>query len=348
LDTQRIPYSLEPLDRRFVPSKPVNTAEDELFYWLEQQGRARLTLKRNGYGVNAVLTKQGVRLYSRTGKNISDKFPAVIAELGLTGFAGRDTHLSGELFVQKQYGKDDYAAFTEVIKSDIAGAISLQQKYIVRLMLYNVITIDGLDVTQLTHDDRFSIIHTNIPPNLKHILPVEILNMSFDVAQALVIQHNHEGLVIYDGWGVSGYALHGDHKRTPRPNTSWKWKPEKEDDFFVRNYTISSAPRNLGLVKDLCLLQIHGETGEIVDCGKTSSGLTVEDRKTLLDKELYPLVLQVVFHGRFEAGTLVNARIFQIRAPNEKSWQECVYHPTAKLKPFLGQLSEKRGSRIQR
>lgn len=318
-------FSLHPLDPRFIAAKPKNSVLESTVLKLQDQGRLVQTRKRDGYFTHAVITKKGTRLYTRGHADVTGRYLDIAGEISDLGLP-TNTVLSGELLVD-QGGFDEFALLSEITKSNVEASIELQQSYPLRYMLFNIPILRGRDITSVANRKRFDYIRELFlkrETRLTHVQPMVELPGEFATNKNLVRRRRWEGMVLYDSMAGTKFALHGKLATPPRPIGAWKWKPLLEDDFIAYDFVIATKGRNIGRVKDFKLAQIHPGTGQRIECGRLSLGLSFEQRLQFTDPSLYPLVLEVAFESRFyPQGTLKNGRIRRIR--DDKAPEECLF-----------------------
>jgi ATP-dependent DNA ligase len=304
----RLPFTLDPLDKRLVLPKPKNSVENDIVHALEKKKRACFTRKRNGYGVVLALSNKA-KVYTRGSiRDISENVPHITDEIESVR-PSRNSVLCGELLAERD-GKDWPEFITRVTQNDVDTAQELQKQFgRVKLMIYNVLVYNGEDVTRCMNEERLRIVHS-LFSECRYSFPVEVVNQSFAAAQETVIANKWEGLVVYDKAAATMYRLDGNDDRPPRPYGCWKRKPAYEDDFIVVGWVGGTAgKRHEKRMGKLILAQVHPETGQTVPCGEVGIGFTDEDRDVLADDSRYPFVAEVQFERRFPPRAISKSRI---------------------------------------
>ena len=323
-----LPFSLRPLDKKFVGPKPINEAPLDVIANLESAGRLLMERKRQGHCIFAPVTSlhgQCVELYSSGINALTEKLPHIAEQLRGMNIPS-DTLLAGEGVLAVK-GIDSDSTFGRVARSSPANALALQKDLDpVHLALFNVIVYKGKPVIHLPYEDRLDILlELTARQPMENVGVVQVIDTSFEKARGLVEEHGWEGLVLYDKKAGSAYRL-GDGADHPRPEGCWKWKPLDEDDFVATGWIQSTSAKFKGLVKDLLIAQYDANTRELVSWGKVGNGLTTEQKREYADAAKYPMVVQLEFERRTPNSRLISARIKRERF--DKSPEECIYpHP---------------------
>lgn len=320
-----VPFSLNPLDPRFVSAKPIESAPQAIVEQLERQGDLFITRKRNGHAVYVAVTgtkASDIRLYSRGVREITDRFPAIIDELRSLGLP-KGTLLAGELVIAID-GVDEPSAMSRYTLSHPTRSIELQKAENARIELafFNVIARKGKIVVDEQFDDRLCMLLDMAGDARHQVSVVEVLDVPLAAAQKKSISLKWEGLVLYDRFALSRYALDGKFDQVPRPYGCWKWKEYLESDFVAVGWKPSTASSHFGQVKDLLIAQYDPESRELVDWGKAGKGISKKDRLDYMDPSLYPMVFEIKFERRTPNNRLINARIMRRRF--DKKPEECV------------------------
>ncbi len=318
---------LDPLDKNFVLSKPLQQDRYELteIYELERQGRLIITRKRDGWKLFAVYTKGRWKVYT-DGMNEVHCLDHVKKDLMKLSVPDK-TVLVGEGIVDVD-GNDNFGKVGAIFQSDTAKALKLQSEVgFVKFMVFDIVIWGGKNYLNAQYRERLSKLGSLIRTQAKgvvdvtnyvfdanpdkavkldHVMPLTVLGLPFDEAQKLVRERHWEGLVLYDSDFVSSYRLDG--KDPKRPDGCYKWKPLFTDEFIVRKWLPHLADATK--VKEVAISQIDG-TGREMDCGKF--GLFDGKTREWLKTAKYPLVIEILFEHRFDSGKLRNARLVRFR-----------------------------------
>lgn len=328
--SRRIPFSLNPLDPRFVAAKPKNSVKEEKIIRLEREGKLIITRKRDGYRHYAAIA-DSIRIYTRGIRDVTDHYPHIVKQFKKLRLPP-STLLDTEMIVDID-GKDDYEALAKIAKSDAKTAVDFQKNSTpASCMVFNVIAFDGQIMTEDTHHARLNIVRSLVSRmSLPHIKGVSLLDVSFADAKKMVLAEKWEGLVLSDAAKSTVFELHGNQKKPPRPEGCWKWKPHFEDDFIVRQWKRGTG-KNANRMGKLYLSQIHPYTGKEVNCGEVGLGFSDQEREYFAHEATYPLVVQVEFQKRFPSGALFASEYIRTRK-GDKSVDECLF-PAEDLEDF--------------
>lgn len=318
---KELPFSIDPLDPKFVPPKPKNSVLESKVFALEKKGDLIITRKRDGYRHLVAITKKGVRIYTRGIEDVTARYPHIVEELKGANFSS-DVLIDGEMVVDDK-GKDRFEALAKIAKSKPEAAVALQQRQLkTHFMVFDVVVWKDEVALSCPYVERLKIVSDNFHFDfVGNISSVPVLSCSFVEAKKLVKRSGWEGLVLYDRTKSSTFRLDGKIEQPPRPEGCWKWKPLTEDDFFVERWEKGSG-KNKNCMGKLYLLQIDSKTGKKVPCGEVGIGFSDEERGALADNTKYPLVVQVAYERRFASGALRFPRFLRIR--DDKKPEECI------------------------
>lgn len=234
-----IKWSSNQLPRNFEVGKPLDPknkkdlkARDEL----TRSKNAIITLKEDGLCYIIMIGDNNhVQIYSRKMEFFTNHFPWIVNAVQAMNFPPR-TVLTCEFVIKKQDGRDDRKAM-QGLKGKPETALRKQKNPFMRptAVVLNTPYWAGEPVLREqtvlewmgTIQDFFEERETQ-----QYLRPVEVLYMGFDEAKQLVLDNEHEGLVIYDKtscFGKKAFNFRGTTERTP----CFKWKPYFECDCVV-------------------------------------------------------------------------------------------------------------------
>jgi ATP-dependent DNA ligase len=320
-----VPFSLKPLDSKFVGPKPIESAPENLLRELEKRGDLVITRKRNGHAAYVAIAGSAasdIGLYTRGIGNITNHFPSIVEEVrSLQLPVG--TLLAGELVIAID-SVDEPSMMTRFTLSKPARSIALQKEMQTQcsLALYNVIAFREKMVLELPFRSRWEILEQVLATPLPQVTMVEVLRMPLARAKQRSIASQWEGLVLYDRNAISAYRLDGKIDLVPRPYGCWKWKEYMESDFVAYGWVPSTASSHFGQVRDVLIGQYDPKKHTMVHWGKVGKGLSKKDRSTYMDDSLYPMVFEIKFERRTPNNRLINARI--VRRRLDKKPIECI------------------------
>jgi len=253
---------------------------------------------------------------------VTDKFPHLVKEIALCSFPP-GTLVVGEILIE-QDGIDFRDTFGSIASSGIENALRLQKELgLARFVLFDLVVFGGTLLVDEPYTTRLTALQAALVYHpLEFLSVIEVLDLSFAEAKNRSIKSGWEGLVLYDADAASEIRMDGNFNNTPRPAGSWKWKPIQEDDFVITGWTKSKKGRNKGFVKDFLIAQYHPITGELVDCGKVGTGLTLAARQKYADDALYPMVFEIRFERRTSKNKLDQGCI--LRQRSDKEPKECI------------------------
>jgi DNA ligase-1 len=232
-------------------------------------GPAAVEWKLDGIRVQAHIGANGIRLFTRSLDDITDRLPEVVAALAATG-AGNAV-FDGELIALRPDGRpyafQDTAsraaseADTPRARKTSAGAVPLS------VFLFDVLHLDGTDLIDRPDAERHAALAAVVPaemlmPRLVTADPAEAAAFYADA-----VARGHEGVVVKSL--TSPYAA-------GRRGAGWiKVKPRHTLDLVVLAVEWGHGRRH-GWLSNLHLGARDPETGGWVMLGKTFKGLTDE------------------------------------------------------------------------
>jgi ATP-dependent DNA ligase len=320
--TEALPFSLHPLDPKFVGPKPIEQAPLATIEELQAANKLIIERKRNGHCSYTTVggTDRAVHIYSTGISHLTEKVPSIVEEIrGLN--LPRDTMFAGEMFVDFK-GYDDLGKFGGIALSGTENALALQKERRVQLAAFNIIAHKGKSVIHLPYADRLDLLRELFAKRASEsIHVVEQLPLTFKAAQEQVLKNRWEGLVVYSKDAGSEFRVDGIKERPPRPDGCWKWKPRSEGDFVVTGWIPSTSKTFMGMVKDFEIAQRDPGTGKLVPWGKVGIGITPAERKKYANNSLYPMVWEVEFERRTPNSRLIGACLKRQRFDKEP--KEC-------------------------
>lgn len=318
-----------PLTPGFVVAKPLQWGayDEKELYDLEKQGRLIITRKRDGFKLYVVKAKGQIFIYTSGVNEVDERLTHLRQELVSLNLPDR-TILVGEGIADRE-GNDEFTLVESLFKSSTEVSLQKQRDTTpLSFMVFNVVFWNGNDLSSRSNAYRLKKVAQILSgQNLRHIVPLTVLETTYDKAKEVAVKNGWEGLVLYDALAVSSYRLDG--KSPERPDGCYKWKPLYEDDFIVREFIPS--PTDPNRLREIVLLQIDPETGREFYCGKLGT-FTAKMRQTLREAA-YPLVVQAEFEARYASGALRNARFLRLRS--DKPVRDCLapkHFPKAKEK----------------
>lgn len=227
--------------------------------------------KWDGIRVQIAATGGEVRMFSRTGDDITAAFPDVAA-----GFAGRDVTLDGELLVVRDGVVAPFSDLQQRLNRK-AAAPRLLAAHPAHVRLYDMLMLAGDDLRPLALTERRSRLeawHALTPPPRT------------DLSTVITFAHPSELAAIRDGAraaAIEGLML--KRAASPylagRPRGHWyKWKRDALTLDCVMMYAQRGSGKRSSLYSDYTFgVWVQGEAGtsHLVPVGKAYSGMTDEE-----------------------------------------------------------------------
>ena len=204
--------------------------------------------------------------------------------------------------------KDPFAA---VARQDAEGKL--------KLVLHGALCWNQEWLSGVPYDQVLARLTGLAPPNRSggYVRAVAIEPGTVAEAQQRVRDNGWEGLVITaHGYGFT-WRTDKMNAENPRPDGSYKWKPQLDGDFIADEPRMSTSRK--GRLKDVQLLQIAPD-GRTFKCGHLGNFTAEVDAE--LQRRGFPSVMEVRYDGRTPAGKLVSPRFVRIR--DDKAAGQCV------------------------
>ncbi len=317
-------FTFDPPPKGFVTNKPLDQEayNESIIYELEKNNNLMISHKRDGWKLYIVVYKGQIKMYTSGLNRVDDKFPHLKKELEKMNLPSK-TFLVGEGHIEKN-GVDDLGLTQSIFKSSTEKALKLQEQFgKIKLMLFAVLFYDGEDKSSLVYSVQYKTVKEVIKRGgkLKYIFPIEMLNVSYDETKKIVEEKGWEGLVLYAKDYQFSFELQ-ESKRPRKPKGCYKYKPNTEGDFIVREkiWSKDKDGRVIDRVKEVVLMQIDPVTNEEFECGKF--GLFTKKVREDLRTIGLPIVVQIKYGRRFPSGKLREAKEL-VRIRTDKYPNEC-------------------------
>jgi bifunctional non-homologous end joining protein LigD len=187
--------------------------------------------KLDGYRVLAFIEETGVKLRSRKGLELAEKFPAVVAELGQQ--AAGSMILDGELVAFNAGGRPSFATLQDRAQLKTEREIAAADRTSPVVFGFDLLYFAGIDLRQATYADRRRYLaQCPLPPPL-----VQLVHAANDgiALHAAALASGFEGVI-----GKRRESRYEAGRRSP----SWlKVKPTQSADFVIGGYTKGKGSR---------------------------------------------------------------------------------------------------------
>lgn len=238
---------------------------DDVASALAALGRAAFEYKLDGARAQVHKGPDGVRIYSRTGRDVTDSLPEIAA--AIAALPARSLILDAEAIALEPSGRprafqDTMRRFGRKLEVENArGEIPLS------LYCFDCLHVDGEDVLDRPAEERFARLAAAVPPEL--VVP-RLITAELGAAQAFLqsaLDLGHEGLMAKD--------LASTYEAGSRGASWLKIKVAHTLDLVVLAAEWGNGRRQ-GWLSNLHLGARDPETGGFVMLGKTFKGLTDE------------------------------------------------------------------------
>ncbi len=231
--------------------------------------------KWDGIRVQIASTSQSVRMFSRTGEDVSATFPEIVA-----AFTGREVTADGELLVMRDGEVRPFNDLQQRLNRKVVSA-KLMAEHPAHVRLYDLLTLDGQDLRALPFVERRKHLeawYAATPPARTDLSEI-ITFKSFDELRTL---HSEARAASIEGLMLKRRA---SPYLAGRPKGHWfKWKRTALTLDCVLMYAQRGSGKRSSLYSDYTFgVWRAGSAGstELVPVGKAYSGFTDAELKQL-------------------------------------------------------------------
>lgn len=228
-----------------------------------------IEMKWDGQRVLAQVDETGVRLWARSGRDITASYPEL---------AGLEVHadsalLDGEVVALDEAGRPSFALLQPRMQAarpaDVASAARRQR---VEYLAFDVLEVNGQDLTGQTYTDRRDLLLRLVEP-AGHVQVPEAFDGDLEAAMAASAAHGLEGVL----------AKHPDSRYLPgRRSSSWiKIKHTASVDVVVCGWRPGRGER-AGQVGSL-LLAVPTADGDLRYVGRVGTGFSAAETRDWVD-----------------------------------------------------------------
>ena len=218
-----------------------------------------IEMKWDGQRVLARLDGGQIRLWARSGREITASYP----ELATIDVHADSALLDGEVVALDADGRPSFALLQPRMQASDAEAARAARRQQVHYLVFDVLEVNGQDLTRQTYTDRRDLLAHLVEPS-EHVQVPE----AFDGDLAAALEASH-------AYGLEGVlAKHPGSKYLPgRRSGSWiKIKHTEAVDVVVCGWRPGRGERT-GQVGSL-LLAVPTETGELRYVGRVGTGFS--------------------------------------------------------------------------
>jgi bifunctional non-homologous end joining protein LigD len=262
---------LAELERKKVPRRAVEPRKVELQLARQRDRAFRregwiFELKYDGYRALAARTPAGPLLLSRSGHDLTQRFPEVAR--AVAALPGDGLVADGEVVVLDEQGRPTFQGLQK--RAQLTRRVDVEQGAVERpttLFLFDLLAIGGFDLRGLPLVERKRILARLVPPlgTVRYADHVET-----------------EGEALFDG--IRAQGLEGMMAKraasTYKGGRSDDWlkvRADRVEELWVIGYTEQDTPGRVSALDLLCW-----RDGDAVYAGRVGSGLTEEQHKWLV------------------------------------------------------------------
>lgn len=266
--------------------------------------------KRDGQQHFALVQKDGrVKLYSRTGHEMTEHMPLIVDELeGLQ--LPRGSILAGEVICDRR-NHDDFRATNEVCRALPLAASFAERRLPIRYMVFDYFFRDGKPLYHVPYEHRWDAILEDVNEGQRVCLPQVFSSMR--QATAHVSRHEWEGLVLWDKEAPCVIRMDGKSTR----HGCYKWKPTQTGDFAITGW-LHGTGRFANCMGRLIVAE--WQRGRLKQIGTVGTGFSHAQRIEAM-KWKYPIVAELKYMFQQEDTRALREPVF-LRVRHDKTLQE--------------------------
>lgn len=300
--------NFDSLPVQFCCSKPHTSISKTKLNKLLKEKRAKLFIKENGLCHFILITsKKEVKIYTRRIDDHTRKYPRIVKEVERLDFPP-NTLLVGELIIDPELDMPHMAAFKAVssvsrsdtlkgkVKEDISKTLKLQEETPVKMVIFNILFMDGVDFTKtLDYDKVLNLIDSFVLGKNELLRPREMKFDTYDKAYDWA----KENLIVFEGlvaWCIEENA-EITYNGKPNRRACYKLKATREDDVVAYGWEEGSGSKQ-GKIGSL-LIGKYNEDDEIVPMGKVGAGLRIKEGDCDIENWQFPCVIEIEYEQRF-------------------------------------------------
>ncbi|MCF3961347.1 non-homologous end-joining DNA ligase [Streptomyces fuscigenes] len=212
----------------------------------------------------------GLRLGARTGTDITARYPE-LAPLGAL-LRGRDAVLDGEVVVLDEAGRPDFGLLQRRMGvTDRRRAAALARDLPVRLVLFDVMRLDGTSLLRVPYEERRGLLAgLGLGEGRHWSVPAHLAGRGREAWQA-TLDHGYEGVVAKRLSSPYVPGLRSPHWRKTRHLVTL--------DVVLGGW--SEGRGGLGGLPGSVLVGVPGDRGGLRYAGAVGSGLSLDERREL-------------------------------------------------------------------
>lgn len=261
--------------------------------------------KYDGWRLVAYITTEGVRLYTRTGKDYSGRVPAIEAELAKLPVG---TVLDGEIVDLED---QDCTAVTNVFGKSVAVA-SAEEVAKLTYVAFDIVKLAGTDATVNNLAERRHALDRLLEGCGVDTALVRLTSQGAATAevQDLIVEQGYEGVVVKD--------LSKPYAAGKRGHGWFKIKATTTVDCVVTGLPLDGKGQYVGQVGRMIVSQIRN--GEPVERAKVNAP-TVKERREMSDfpERYMGRVVEVKIYGTVQAE---GSDVINWRHPTFNRWRQ--------------------------
>lgn len=207
-------------------------------------------------------------LFSRAANNLTASFPEVARALASVG--ARDMILDGEVIVLDRKGRPDFARLQRRLHVSRPPS-TLQSAFPARLVVFDVLHLQGQDLTSLPYVERRSILEgLHLGATVPELATTPMWT-GIDGTEVL------EAMVAAGMEGVVTKALSSPYQAGRRSRHWIKTPYRHSGPFVIGGFTAAKSAHEIGSL----LVGAHDDDGQLIYCANVTVGFTARARRDL-------------------------------------------------------------------
>jgi len=308
LDRNKMDFNNLPV--KFCCSKPYTSISKTKLDKLIKKDSVIFHIKENGLCHFILITENSdVKIYTRRIDDHTRKYPKIVKDIKKLNYPPK-TLLIVELVIDPELKIPHMEGFKLMssisrsdtlkgkVKEDITKTLTLQEAYTVKAVVFNLLFLDGKDLTTQSYNRIFNLHLKKIADHddIDIVLPRTISFLSYDEAYGWATTYGieYEGAVAWLKEENAEITYNGK----PNRRACYKLKAVKEDDVIAYGWKEGTGAKQ-GKIGSL-LIGKYNDIGMIVPMGNVGSGLKIKEGDCEVENWKFPCVIEIQYDQRFK------------------------------------------------
>ncbi len=221
-----------------------------------------------------IVVDDGVTVFSRSGADVTRTFPEVAAHIS-EAVGRRRLVLDGEIVALDGQGRPCFQRLQQRWPQQRRPSADLLHRVPVRFCPFDILSLDGADVTTRPYAERRELLETAMAgaPKVPPVPRFSVSDASPSEMLAVAAEHDMEGIVV---------KRLDSHYRAGRSNAWIKCPVRNSADVVIAGWWPASGPGGTQAVGAL-LLAGHNNEGQLVAVGDVGTGFSATARRRMFE-----------------------------------------------------------------